>query len=231
MGSGDARLSSVYRGPPPDAMGSFRRMGLMPQILECGVFLMTTDRRVIRTRKALLEALREMICQYPAGAITVKALSERAGINRKTFYLHFETLDSLFDCALDEVVAAYMAEMKKLPVPVDMDRQTEVFFTFYCRQPPYVERLICDPSYSEYCSRLNQKAIRENQKRCHPNGSRPLPEQKLITAFVVTASIVLYRQWVQDGKRMPVEQLAQIGCRLISYGYKGLTGTGTRPEP
>ena len=48
-----------------------------------------TDRRVLRTRAVIKETAKQMICEMDAEKITVKALAERAGIHRKTFYLHY----------------------------------------------------------------------------------------------------------------------------------------------
>ena len=47
-----------------------------------------SDLRVVRTRNALRAAFEELIAETTLDKITVKALTDRAGINRKTFYLH-----------------------------------------------------------------------------------------------------------------------------------------------
>lgn len=48
-----------------------------------------TDLRVLKTREAIKNAFREMVCEMDADEITVKELTERAMIHRKTFYLHY----------------------------------------------------------------------------------------------------------------------------------------------
>ena len=68
------------------------------------------DPRVERTRRAIKDAFRELVCEKDAGRITVKELTERAGINRKTFYLHFE-LSVLF--VRSSVVAAVKEDFLK----------------------------------------------------------------------------------------------------------------------
>ena len=46
-----------------------------------------TDLRVVRTRAAIDRAFEELVCEVGLDKVTVKDLAERAGINRKTFYL------------------------------------------------------------------------------------------------------------------------------------------------
>lgn len=180
------------------------------------------DIRALRTRQALLDALKEMICTREAGQITVQALTDRAGINRKTFYRHFETLDDLFNVLLEEISEAYMDRMRKLPVPVDIWEQTRVFFEFYGCQPPWVERLMCHESYAPYCERLHQINISKNRARYNRGKDKEPAEQNIRTAFLVSASMGLYRQWVWDGKTLPLDLLAYLGCRMIADGYRSL---------
>ena len=60
------------------------------------------DRRVERTRNAIICAFKEMIIEKEFKDITIKELAERANINRKTFYLHYESMEEiLFDLSIE----------------------------------------------------------------------------------------------------------------------------------
>ena len=63
-----------------------------------------TDLRVVRTRKLIRDAFMDMVGEVGVARITVKDLTERAGINRKTFYLHFESIETLYDSVMNEVM-------------------------------------------------------------------------------------------------------------------------------
>jgi AcrR family transcriptional regulator len=56
---------------------------------------MTADRRVRRTRSALLEALMSLMAARGYRGISVDALLERAKVARSTFYAHFRGKDDL----------------------------------------------------------------------------------------------------------------------------------------
>ena len=53
------------------------------------------DLRVRKTREAIHNTFKSMICEMDYDQITIKELTERAQINRKTFYLHYNSLDDL----------------------------------------------------------------------------------------------------------------------------------------
>lgn len=51
-----------------------------------------TDLRVIRTKKAIRDAFCAMIMEMDYPDITIKELTQRAMINRNTFYLHYDSM-------------------------------------------------------------------------------------------------------------------------------------------
>ena len=49
-----------------------------------------------QTKQALSEALKAMMKKKPLNKITVRELVEDCGVNRKTFYYHFEDIFPIF---------------------------------------------------------------------------------------------------------------------------------------
>jgi AcrR family transcriptional regulator len=60
------------------------------------------DRRTRRTRQALLQAFRDVVREKGFAATSVQEVTERANINRGTFYLHFTDKYMLVDVFLRE---------------------------------------------------------------------------------------------------------------------------------
>ena len=55
-----------------------------------------TDKRVLRTRDTLGDALMELLQEKPFDDITVQEVLDRAGVGRSTFYAHYRDKDDLF---------------------------------------------------------------------------------------------------------------------------------------
>ena len=62
------------------------------------------DRRVVRTRNAIIEAFKKLLSEGPVEQITVSAIAREARVDRKTFYAHFGSIDGLMDAIVDETV-------------------------------------------------------------------------------------------------------------------------------
>ena len=63
----------------------------------------STDRRVAKTRKALKEALTDLILEKGYEAVTVQDVIDRADVGRSTFYAHFVDKDALLMAILDDL--------------------------------------------------------------------------------------------------------------------------------
>lgn len=71
------------------------------------------DRRVLRTRQLLRNALLELIQEHDFEALTVQDITERATLNRATFYLHYADKHDL----LLQVIRETLVELSDLPLP------------------------------------------------------------------------------------------------------------------
>ncbi len=68
------------------------------------------DPRVKRTRQMLDQAFIELLAEKGFDAITVQDVTERAGVNRATFYAHFQDKFALLDYSIRE---SFHQEMSK----------------------------------------------------------------------------------------------------------------------
>ena len=75
----------------------------------------TQDKRVVKTRRAIREALITLLRDREMEDITVVLLAETAQVNRKTFYAHYEKVEDVGWDLINEFVeqiAAYMEQAR-----------------------------------------------------------------------------------------------------------------------
>lgn len=89
------------------------------------------DRRVLRTRQLLRTALLELIQERDFESLTVQDITERATLNRATFYLHYADKHDL----LLQVIRETLVELSDLPIPYPYDKpnliETDRVQTFF----------------------------------------------------------------------------------------------------
>lgn len=73
------------------------------------------DPRAIRTKEMLKQAVIELLQQgIPAEKLSIQKVSQQAGLNRTTFYLHYEDIHDLLQKLTDEIVGEITKQIEEL---------------------------------------------------------------------------------------------------------------------
>lgn len=123
---------------------------------------MKIDKRVQRTNQSLKKSFRDLSKVRKYRDITVKQLTDNAGINRKTFYLHYDSIDDFVNTFADELAGQLLDIITgkslhdTLTHPGDLFDsivnyfdQSREFYSFIITSDDYsflsrrVERLVC----------------------------------------------------------------------------------------
>lgn len=180
------------------------------------------DLRAKRTKAFIRKAFEEMICEMDYEQITIKELTERANINRKTFYLHYNTLDDLLRELQNEMAQDFIKRTEGLERPRDMDKVTREFFLCSEEMGKLGERITCSGSY-HYISRRITNDILNQTWSDGQSKSRTNPYvQNIIMTYVSQSTLAIYKQWVADGKKIPLEDIIEIAVGLICNGVNGM---------
>ncbi len=178
------------------------------------------DLRVTKTLEAIDISFRAMMLEGGFESITVKALCDRARINKKTFYRYYETLDDL----LAEVMATYAAAWRKrtghLRMPDDLVEVAREFFRFGAEQDALYDAITCDPAFDRVQADLQDDASGEHAETV-PAGWTP-GRWHVFYAWQSTSLLAMYRAWVADDKTLPVEEVAEMAAALVYHGAEGL---------
>lgn len=181
-----------------------------------------TDLRVLKTRNAIKNAFKEMVMEKSASDIQIKELAERAMIHRKTFYLHYTCIEALYEDILSELSEDYYKAIDKIPADAPFTEVNRVFFEFMASQEPYMEKIVCDPSYREFADKFFMSMLSHNRRRYNPYAAFTQAEQDIINTFLGTSSINIYRRWISDKKSLPLEDLISLSGKLFYSGINSV---------
>ncbi len=180
-----------------------------------------TDLRVIKTRNSIKKAFKELICIKAPSEITVKEISERAMIHRKTFYLHYPSIDALYEDIVQDLSVEFDKSMSRIPANAQLSEVTNAFFEHMSKQDPYVEKMICAPEYASMFEDLVIKIYKDKQVEAD---SRYAPgERDVITSYMCLVPICLYRRWVEGGKSISLGRLIELTGNLMVNGASSVS--------
>ncbi|WP_094606178.1 hypothetical protein SPSIL_040190 [Sporomusa silvacetica DSM 10669] len=180
------------------------------------------DLRILRTQKAIRQTFHEMLSEMDYEKINIKELTERACINRRTFYLHYSSLDELLEEFMDELVENYVSRTHNMNGLSELPEIARQFLLFFAQQDSLHEKIICSPNFRYISDRINRKIIEHNESHIDNFGSMDSYTKNIIVTYLNTTALEIYRRWVSDKKRIPLDELIQLAIQLICHGAMSL---------
>ena len=176
------------------------------------------DPRVGRTIGAIHAEFEKMLCEMEYRQITVKALCERARVNKKTFYRYYETLDFLLAEFQEDMMSGYLATVEDLRIPEDMEAITRAFFSFATARGEVFERITCAVPFESTHEEMTDAVMSR-----HDGGAPSDARRNLLMSFVTESTLAIYRKWVADGKQLSASEVTELAVALVCRGTSAIS--------
>ncbi|OZG59794.1 TetR family transcriptional regulator [Bifidobacterium myosotis] len=175
---------------------------------------LTESRRTRYTRQAMQDALIELMRERPLGAITVKALCERADVNRSTFYAHYSSIEELLHDIEDETMAWVTAALDQLlrqPNLAGIERIIEQICRYIADNRNHLQVLMSPKADIGFQQQLlgliySRRGVAERMQ----SGARDTTEAQMRMRFAVSGSIGLIQYWLSTDLAASPESVARI---------------------
>lgn len=176
------------------------------------------DPRTLRTRNIIKATFKDMIRTMDADKISISDIAGQAGINRKTFYLHYSCREDLFKDICDEFVQRYSSELFRSENAVFETGFYRSFYAFLNKQDLYIERILCHPSYHEQRDYIISECAKINREHGDVFKNMSEDEKNLFDDTPAMIMFNVYRRWVALGKTIPLEVLGNFAMKMAYYG-------------
>ena len=170
------------------------------------------DPRVKRTRRLLRDALVSLILEKDFASITIREITERAGVAYITFFRQFESIDQLLMEVLDEGLAellGYIETLAKQSETSALETEGRLIFEHIEQNADLFRILIKRQSVT----RVRKKVVRNIagifQKSCLPLARSGNPMATAILSNHIATSLLALIEWWLDNNRRPAS--AQMG--------------------
>lgn len=177
----------------------------------------TQDKRVVKTRRAIREALITLLRDREMEDITVVLLAETAQVNRKTFYAHYEKVEDVGWDLINEFVeqiAAYMEQARAKKKPITAATFVELFAQAYPLHPDLFRDIFTAPNYAFLSQNIQIIMKREIMRYLHI--PRRSPKHSHVISFVIGGLFGAYRDWFASGQKMPLSELTELLSNMVS---------------
>ncbi|MBR2011242.1 MAG: TetR/AcrR family transcriptional regulator C-terminal domain-containing protein [Clostridia bacterium] len=167
------------------------------------------------TKKAIIDAFMHQASKKPLEKITVRDVVDDCGINRNTFYYHFQDIFAV----LEEICLSGTAKMKTtLPLGDMLSDLFLVLIGYAARYPKAMAHIAASIGQSgaeRYFAKGFDSTVFAVLER--ETGSADVSELRTATVFLRHAFIGLFVDWINAGGKIDGEKLAA-RIALMSQG-------------
>ncbi|MEC0236063.1 TetR-like C-terminal domain-containing protein [Paenibacillus kribbensis] len=183
-----------------------------------------TDLRVIRSRRLIQQALLDILMNQGIKELNVKNVTQRAGINRGTFYLHYKDIFDLIEQTeimrglLDifepiDLNQLMLHEDEELPFPAFVQA-----FEYLQTHAYFFKAVFHSSAPSELRDRLQflvGTRLYENLKQDHPHAQWSTYPSGYLIAYLGNAQFGLIQHWFMKDQSLPPAEIARLLTRFI----------------
>ncbi len=164
----------------------------------------------VQSKLWILSALLELMKEQPYNNISIKELTAKATLDRKTFYRHFKRKEDVLYLVIQEACEKYVFELNKL---YELDKlntyeTTKAYFSVCMQYTDFFELLdrngmllLVLTKFDEYLTSLNEMFLMNQTYR-------PKSDYELIYQAGGFWNVTVH--WIRNGSKETPEELAKI---------------------
>src|SRR5258707_3080649 len=186
-----------------------------------------TDPRVVRTRQMLRDALIATILDKGYDATNVQEITDRAGLRRATFYLHYRDKEELLLTLLHETLDELMEQIGTGPRSV-LNEESEyaegmITFKFIHKRANLYRAILRGQGASEITRTIRDNLAVRIQQKCIELQKVDLPVPVDVLAnYLATVKLNMVIWWLDKDMPYTPEQMADMCTRLVLNGTAGI---------
>ena len=178
------------------------------------------DIRVKKTIRNIHQAFIELFKEKDLEKITVKELVEKSEISKKTFYRYYTSIDNLFLEIQHKITEEYIEKFSSCNFPEDLKIIIKEFFYFSEIYGKAHDKIISDLKYEYTLQKMVNNIMKKTWEQSIFFKETDPYVRNIIFSFVTSSILSSYKQWIDDGKKVPLTDFINVIENLIGNGIK-----------
>ncbi len=182
------------------------------------------SQRVTETKDKIRNAFFELYAEKKIDRISIKEITDKAQLNRGTFYVYYKDIYDLLDKTEDELIGELVVKLRELIPRILREENLDQFFPpleFYQRYSKFLKILLGangDPNFIHKIKTILKKTLREMLK------NEQIPEvenMEYIMEFISSGQIGIISHWLSQDLALPINELGEMIKTVLLHGPVG----------
>ncbi len=194
------------------------------------------DPRVVRTRELLRHSLVELISRKGFSNLSIQEITDHAGLNRATFYLHYKGKDELLVDVFEELVVGSLPQSpdsEQTSWPMWELHPVVTVFNHIAEYADFYRAILGEQGVPFFMARV-QNIIEDIIQRWVPVFVKQRIQQDASTEIVINylgaAYLGVISWWLEHDMPYPPEEIERQLLSMTWQGLNGLIKNENRPD-
>jgi AcrR family transcriptional regulator len=180
-----------------------------------------TDRRVLRTRDTLGDALVALMHEKRFEEITVQDVLDRAGVGRSTFYAHYRDKDDLFLSDVEDFLEHCCSALKRKSASPQRLLPVQEFFSHIREARAFYAAFVVSGKVHDVWALAKGFFARSIEERLQLAGVKIAPVQRSAQAYALAGSLFsLLDWWIDRGMKADPKEMDELFHRMAWSGLR-----------
>lgn len=165
-----------------------------------------------------------LLKEKPISSLTIKEICELADLNRSTFYAHFSSQYDLLNAIEEEFIEDMVSTLNQYNFSKEEDalKMTEKILEYIAKNSDVCQMLLGENSDIHF----QKKGMKITQEYIFKNWITDSQFDRetfeYINIFVVSGSIYVIKNWVENGMKKTPREMAEIINNFINHGLSNI---------
>ena len=178
-----------------------------------------TDRRILRTRDSLGDALVALMQEKSFDEITVQDVLDRAGVGRSTFYVHYRDKDDLFLSDVEDFLEKFSTALKRRGASTKRLAPVQELFTHVREAQEFYAALVRSGKVNDVLALGRGFFARSIKERLQAANVDSEGVQRTAQAHALAGSLFsLLDWWIDKGMKVDPKEMDDLFHRMAWSG-------------
>lgn len=178
-----------------------------------------TDRRVIKTKNSIRKAFNTLILEKDLKSITITDIAKLADVDRKTFYLHYNSTEDILEEFKEEVsnkVLHILNNKENLDIEIFFKELNDIMM-----EDIEVYRRIAEKTTYMFllmdCKDILKESIIES---FYKKSNMTLEVFSVYAEYIACGIIGIYTEWLTLNSKLTLKEITEIAKDVVQSGWK-----------
>ncbi|MGB7606322.1 MAG: TetR/AcrR family transcriptional regulator C-terminal domain-containing protein [Lutisporaceae bacterium] len=180
--------------------------------------------KVVHTKQVIKDKFIDLYINRSIDSIRIKEITDKAGINRGTFYIHYEDIYDLLDEVEDELISVLDKNISKIKELIAINSNLNTLKPIITQNLEYIRERSKyfkaflgangSPSFLKKLKNIAKTKFLDNLK----TDNKPEEHGDYLIEYIVSANVGIIVYWLESGMKISADELTNLMSSTLFRG-------------